>query len=317
MKALVTGGAGFIGRWVVRELLERGVEVTVLDDLSSGRRENIEEFRNHSKFLNFHQGDIKDVELSRKLLAGHEICFHLAASINVQDSIDDPKTTFENDICGTFHLLEAARQHRTRFVFVSTCMVYEKAASGAIHEKSPTFPASPYAAAKLAGEQLTLSYAQAYGLPFTVLRPFNTYGPFQKSNGEGGVVAVFTQRALQGDRLRIYGDGTQTRDLLYVEDCARFIVEAGFSQKTAGEVINASTGKDIAIKDLALKIAGKREYIEHVAHIHPQSEIARLVGDFGKAKKLLGWEPRISLEEGIARTRHWMSEHQAPVETNS
>lgn len=311
MKALVTGGAGFIGRWVVKELLSRNADVVVLDDLSNGRRENLAEFSGNKRFLSFTHGDIKDAELCDALVKGCDVCYHLGASINVQESIDRPRVVFENDVQGTFNVLESCRKFGVRIVFVSTCMVYDKANGKALTETSPVNPASPYAGSKLSGEHMTLSYGKTYGLPVTVLRPFNTYGPFQKTSGEGGVVAVFTKRALRAEPLLVYGDGTQTRDLLYVEDCARFIVESGIAQAAIGQLLNAATGHDIPVNDLALMIAGSLDRIEHIAHIHPQSEIARLVGDADKARQLLGWEPQVTLEEGIAKTREWIAAAEA------
>jgi len=308
MKVLVTGGAGFIGRWVVKKLLEDRHEVWVLDDLSNGRKENLDEFAGHPGLKEFRVGDIKDRDgLASLFRDGFDICYHLAASINVQDSIDDPGTTFNNDVIGTFNVLEECRKNGTKMVFMSTCMVYDRAMSDeGIDEKWPTKPASPYAGAKIAGENMVLSYYYAYGLPTVVIRPFNTYGPFQKSSGEGGVVAIFIKRQLEGETLNIYGDGTQTRDLLYVEDCARFVVEAGYSDKVNGEIVNAGLGRDISINDLAMLIAGSKDRIKHVPHIHPQSEIPKLLCNYTKAKKLLGWEPKVTLEEGISRTRDWI-----------
>jgi nucleoside-diphosphate-sugar epimerase len=237
---------------------------------------------------------------------------HLAASISVQDSIDDPATTFENDVVGTFNLLEAARAAGTRFLFMSTCMVYDRATTPAgIAEDHPTKPASPYAASKLAGEALTLSYHHAYGLPTTVVRPFNTYGPFQRSVGEGGVVAIFTRRSLAGEPLRIYGDGSQTRDLLYATDCARFVVDSLLSDAVVGQVLNAGTGDDVSVNDLAARIEPDPTRIEHVAHIHPQSEIAVLRCDPARAAAVLGWTPQVSLDDGLARVRAWMAERSA------
>jgi len=228
MNILVTGGAGFIGRWVVKKLLLDGHRVAALDDLSNGRLMNIEEFGDNPDFL-FIEGDIKEREVVGKVFAGgFDLVYHLAASINVQDSIDDPRTTYENDVAGTFNVLEECRQQGIKMLFMSTCMVYERSLDEAgISEVHPVKPASPYAASKLAGEALTLSYYYAYGLPTVVVRPFNTYGPFQKSSGEGGVVAIFIRRNLRGEDLNIYGDGTQTRDLLYAEDCADFVIKAG------------------------------------------------------------------------------------------
>ncbi len=306
---LVTGGAGFIGRAVVRALLERGARVAVLDDLSNGREENLSEFGAHPGYLGLTIGDIRDRAAVDALFAKRKfsVCYHLAAQIVVQDSIDDPQATFESDVVGTFSLLEASRRTGARFVFMSTCMVYDTASGGAISETHPTKPASPYAACKLAGEALTLSYHFAYGLPTCVIRPFNTYGPFQKTGGEGGVVAVFLSRDLKGETLRIYGTGEQTRDLLYVDDCAEFVVRSGESDAVVGRILNAGTGADVSINELAARVCADPSRIEHVEHIHPQSEIMKLGCDARLAAELLDWRPATPLDEGLARTRAWLA----------
>ncbi|MEH7489554.1 GDP-mannose 4,6-dehydratase, partial [Priestia megaterium] len=255
------------------------------------------------------QGDIKDEELLNEIfqLNDFDVCYHLAASINVQDSIDDPKTTFENDTIGTFNLLEQCRKHHVKMVFMSTCMVYDIASNQVgISEIDPLKPASPYAGAKIAAENMVLSYYYAYNLPVVIVRPFNTYGPFQKTGGEGGVVAIFINNKLNGKPQSIYGDGTQTRDLLYVEDCADFVVVSGYSDKANGHIINAGTGEDISINELALLISNKSTSIQHVEHIHPQSEIQKLLCNYSKARNLLKWEPKISLEEGVKKTEEWI-----------
>lgn len=309
MNMLLTGGAGFIGRWVAKRLLDDGHNVWILDDLSNGRKENIEEFMEHLNLKEFIIGDIKDENLLVKLFAEHkfDICYHLGASINVQDSIDDPRTTFYNDTLGTFFVLEQCRQHNVKIVFMSTCMVYDRCNDETgITEQHPIKPASPYAGSKIAAENMVLSYYFAYNLPVVVIRPFNTYGPFQKTGGEGGVVAIFIKNKLNGKDLNIYGGGTQTRDLLYVDDCARFVVETGYSDKVNGQIVNAGLGRDISVNDLAMFIVQDANRIEHVPHIHPQSEIQKLLCNFAKAKELLGWEPKITLEEGIARTEEWI-----------
>lgn len=309
MNILLTGGAGFIGRWVAKRLLADGHQLWVLDDLSNGRKENLDEFDGNPGLIRFIEGDIKDEQLLTALFEAHafDICYHLGASINVQDSIDDPRTTFNNDTIGTFYVMEQCRKHKVKVVFMSTCMVYDRCtdASG-ITELHPIKPASPYAGAKIAAENMVLSYYYAYGLPTVVIRPFNTYGPFQKTGGEGGVVAIFIRNKLSGKDLNIYGEGTQTRDLLYVEDCARFVVEAGYSSQVDGHIVNAGLGRDISVNDLALMIVQEPGRIHHVPHIHPQSEIQKLLCNSAKAKQLLGWEPQVSLEEGIRRTEEWI-----------
>jgi nucleoside-diphosphate-sugar epimerase len=328
MNVLVTGGAGFIGRWVVKELLGKGHKVTVLDNLSNGRLENISEFKNNPYFR-FVKGDIKDEEpLEQIFCEQFDIIYHLAASINVQDSIDNPKTTFYNDTVGTFNILERAKIQMfgtsskmigeqwvinsdekvkpCKVVFMSTCMVYDKAKDYGIDESHLTKPVSPYGGSKIAAENLILSYYNAYKLPTVVIRPFNTYGPFQKSNGEGGVIAIFIENALRGNVLNIYGSGEQTRDLLYVKDCANFVVEAGLTDKVNGQIVNAGTGNDIKINDLAKLISNGRVDIKHIEHIHPQSEIMKLKCDYTKAKELIGWEPQYTLDEGIKETEEWI-----------
>jgi UDP-glucose 4-epimerase len=309
-KILVTGGAGFIGRWVVKGLLAEGAEVAVVDNFSNSHPVNLAEFSSEMG-LTLHHQDIREKEFMEKLfsLQRFAVCIHLAASINVQDSIDNPRETFDNDALATLLMLELCRQHRAYFVFVSTCLVYDRYdGSDIIDEHHPVKPHSPYSASKLAGEFLTMSYHYTYGLPVTVLRPFNTYGPFQKSTGEGGVVATFLRQRLSGKPLLVYGDGEQTRDLLYVKDCARFIISAAFSEKAVGRVINAATNRETRINDLAAIISGGKVEIDHVPHIHPQSEVGRMRGSFALAQELLGWEPRVHLDVGIMKTKEHIAQ---------
>ena len=307
MSTLVTGGAGFIGRWVVRELLSKRHMVVTLDNLSNSSIKNIRGFLENPNFT-FIKGDI----LNRKKLGavfkrGIDTCIHLAAQINVQESIDHPERAFANNVVGTYNVLEECRKRDMKLVLVGTCMVYDAAISKPINEDHPLKPASPYASSKLAAEELAISYFHSYGLPVVITRPFNCYGPYQKGNLEGGVVSIFIKRNLERKPLLVFGDGKQTRDLLYVEDCADFIVKATNNKATVGEVINAGSGKDISINDLALMICNDKSKIKHVPHPHPRSEIRKLVCDYSKAKKILGWKPKTSLKEGIKRTTQWLA----------
>ncbi len=309
MNILVTGGTGFIGRWVVGRLLRDGHKVWVIDNLANSSLENVNEFIGNKNLQMVKIMDLKDRESLHELFreTTFELCYHLAASINVQDSIDDPETTFNNDTVATFYLLEECRQQQVKIVFMSTCMVYARASDEhGIDEQSPIKPASPYAGAKIAAENMVLSYFFAYGLPAVVVRPFNTYGPFQRTGGEGGVVAIFIHNKLKGEPLNIYGEGTQSRDLLYVADCADFVVEAGYSDQLNGEIVNAGTGKDISINQLAELISKGQVPIHHIPHIHPQSEIQKLLCNFQKAEKTLSWTPKVTIEEGIKQTEKWI-----------
>jgi len=309
MVILVTGGAGFIGRWVAKKLIQNGKEVVIIDNLSNSIEENLKEFRNHPKFKEFVIQDVRNKNFIDDLFSRYKfnICFHLAAQINIQESLDYPERSVENNVIGAYNILEAARKFNTKVILVGTCMVYDLAdANIAISEEHNTKPTSPYAGSKLAAEELALSYYYGYNLPIVILRPFNTYGPFQKANMEGGVVSIFIKRKIKNEKLLIFGDGTQTRDFLYVEDCAEFIVKAAECEKCLGEIINAGTSRDISIIDLAKLIVGDEDRIKYIKHHHPQSEIMRLICNNSKAKKLLNWEPKTSLEEGILILEEWI-----------
>ncbi len=313
MVFFITGGAGFIGRWVVKKLISKNLEIVVLDNLDNGQKENLAEFKDNPCFKEFLIGDIKNLKLIEYLFSKYKfsVCIHLAAQINVQESLDNPKKCFENNVIGTYNILEVAQKYNTKVIVIGTCMVYDLADSDIpISESHPIKPTSPYAGSKIAAEELALSYYFGLGLPIVVLRPFNTYGPFQKTNMEGGVVSIFVKRKLTNEKLLVYGDGEQTRDLLYVEDCADFIVQASESENCIGEIINAGTGKDISINDLAILIVGDKNRIEHIPHHHPQSEIKRLICNNSKAKKLLNWEPKFSLENGIMNLEKWIKENE-------
>lgn len=317
MNILVTGGAGFIGRWVVKKLLNDNQNVWVIDDLSNGNKENLKEFENESNFKGLLIGDIKDRGNMDNIFCNKfDICYHLAASINVQDSIDSPKETFENDVIGTFNVLEKCKENSTKIVFMSTCMVYDRADDKGIDEEHNLKPSSPYAGSKIAAENMVLSYWYAYKMPVVVVRPFNTYGPFQKTGGEGGVIPIFINKALNGETLNIYGSGNQTRDFLYVEDCADFVVECGYNNKVNGEIVNAGLGKDISVNDLALMICKDESRIKHIEHIHPQSEIMKLMCNSKKAKSLLNWETKYTLEEGIDKTIKWIKDNKGVFDKN-
>jgi nucleoside-diphosphate-sugar epimerase len=332
MRCLVTGGAGFIGRWVVARLLNDGHTVVALDDLSNGRPENLKGLD-----AEFVRGDVTDAAVLAGVFAKpFDIVFHLAASIHVQKSIDDPTPTFRNDAQGTFAVLERCRAQYferngldpnarhfdfdrdtakllirgPRVAVMSTCMVYDLAGDAAITELHPYRPASPYAAAKIGADMLAVSYFHSYRMPTTVVRPFNTYGPFQKSDGEGGVVSIFLKRDLAREPLLVKGSGAQTRDLLYVEDCADFVVRAANSESAEGQIINAGTGEDVSVLTLAEMCATGGNPITKVAHDHPQAEIMRLRCDAAKAKRLLEWTPRTPLKEGLARTRAWLGDNR-------
>jgi len=308
MNIFITGGAGFIGRHVVKKLLKKH-KITVFDNYSNSNHYNIREFFYNNKF-NFIKGNILNQNLLKKSYNDIDLCIHLAAKINVQESIKKPNAYIENNIIGTKNILEICRKKDTPIIIFGTCMVYDFTNSAPINEKHAIRPKSPYAASKIAAEEVAISYYHGYGLPLTIVRPFNTYGPFQKSNGEGGVVNTFIKRYLERKHLYIYGNGEQTRDLLYIDDCVEFTNLIVEHSKGKGEIFNVGTGKDIAIKDLALMICNDKKRIKYIPHIHPQSEIPKLVCDYSKAKRAFGWEPTITLSEGIKLSMAWMKQSE-------
>jgi len=310
MNFLVTGGAGFIGRWTVKKLLDLNHNVWILDNLSNGSEGNVQEFKD--KLSGFVIGDIKDKQTLKELFKNNfDVCLHLAAGINVQQSIDNPQETFDDNVVGTFNVLEESRKNNVKFVFISSALVYRPMKDRPINEEHPTWPSCVYAASKIAGESLVLSYYNAYKFPVVVLRPFTAYGPYQKTNGEGGVVSIFIKKYLDGENLEIFGDGTQTRDLVYVEDYADFIINATLSEKTDGQILNAGSEKDISINELAFFICKDKNRLTHIPHHHPQAEIEKMICDSSKAKNILDWKPKIGLEEGIERTKQWIKSFES------
>jgi len=306
---MVTGGAGFIGRWVVKLLLDEGYKVVVLDNLRSGSIENILAFKDDENFM-FVEGSILERNRIEALYEEHafEKCFHLAfLPVTQAAGIDDPERVFENDVLGTFYTLEACRKYGTRLLFMSTSKIYARSNDWAgITEVFPTSPASPYVACRMAGESMALSYWNTYGLPVTVVRPFNTYGSYQRPDGEGGVVTLFLKRRLEGKPLQVYGDGTQTRDMMAVSDCAAFVVQAGTSEKTVGEILNVGSGRDVTINLLAELISGGQVPIEHVSPPHSKDQIHKLLCNYKKARDLLGWRPKVKIERGVRELQQWM-----------
>lgn len=302
-KALVTGGAGFIGSALARLLVGSFDGVTVLDDLSSGTPDNIE-----GVDVEFQEGSILDEELVERLVAGVDIVFHLACK-GVRHSIHDPRENHEVNATGTLVMLEASRQAGVRrFVYTSTSEVYGTATRAPMDEDHPAYPHTVYGGGKLAGEAYTRAYHRTYGVETVVIRPFNAYGPRSHHEGDSGeVIPKFLVRAMNGLRPVIFGDGSQTRDFTYVDDTAAGIALAGESQAVVGETVNLGSGSEVRIDDLAmamLKAVG-REDLEPM-HADPRpGDVLRLIADSTRARRLMGWEPTIGLPEGIRSLLDW------------
>ncbi|MGD2217252.1 MAG: NAD-dependent epimerase/dehydratase family protein [Gemmatimonadales bacterium] len=310
--ALVTGGAGFIGSHVAEAYLARGWAVTVVDNLSSGKRENIPD---GAEFVEL---DVRSDELhdlfDRK--GGFELINHHAAQIDVRLSVERPRFDADVNVLGTLNLLEAAREWRSRrVVFISSGgVVYGDADSRPIPENAPKKPESPYGVGKLVGEYYLRCYRLLYGLDYVALRYSNVYGPRQDPHGEAGVVAIFCNRLLAAEPLTVFGSGEQTRDYTYVGDVveANMIVsdaELDEGSNLDDRAFNVGTGEETSVNELAAALmdaVGRKVAIERAPARPGELERNSLAGDRLRA---LGWEAAVDLSDGLRRTYRWIAEN--------
>jgi UDP-glucose 4-epimerase len=314
-RIIVTGGAGFIGSELVRQLLDFGATVVVIDNLVNGKRSNLEGL--NVRCLKLEVSDIRNSERMADILAGADIVFHLAC-LGVRHSIHSPEDNHAVNASATLRLLiQSRRAGVKRFVYVSSSEVYGTARRVPMTEEHSTYPMTVYGASKLAGECYTRAFWATYRYPAVVVRPFNAYGPRSHHEGDcGEVIPKFMLRAIAGRPLIVFGDGLQTRDLTFVSDTASGILAAGLSDAAVGETFNLGTGREIAINDLAVEILGvvsaNRVQMEH--DTPRPGDVLRLCADIGKASKLLGFEPRVSLREGLIRLRDWYRSLNQPAE---
>jgi UDP-glucose 4-epimerase len=309
-RVLVTGGAGFIGSHVAEAYLARGDRVWIVDDLSSGKLENVPE---GAELVRMDIGDPALDELFRKV-GGFDIVNHHAAQIDVRRSVADPRADARINIDGLLNVLECARRHGVgRVIFVSSGgVVYGEPACRPTPETAPKLPRSPYGVTKLAGEQYLYYYAQVHGLEYAALRYSNVYGPRQDPHGEAGVVAIFSSRLRDGQPITIYGDGEQTRDYVYVGDVVRAnLLVSDVALPPAVDLdsrgFNVGTGRETSVNELArvlMEAAGRDAEVRYAAArpgelLHSCLDNTRL--------RQLGWEPAVSLREGLARTYRYIA----------
>jgi UDP-glucose 4-epimerase len=298
LRTLVTGGAGFIGSHVADGLLARGDEVTILDDLSDGKRENV------PAGARLVEGDIRD-PAAVFAEAKPELCFHLAAQKDLRVSVARPDHDADVNILGTVRVLEAARELGAQVVFSSTGgAIYGECEEPAREDKKRE-PLAPYGTSKLAGEEYLAMYNRLHGSRHVSLRYGNVYGPRQDPHGEAGVVAIFFNRLIDGETPTIFGDGKQTRDYIYVGDVVRATLA---SQAVDGGVFNVGTGREtsvVELLDLCVRVAGKD--VEPEFEPARPGELQRSVLDPGRAVDELGWRPERSLEEGLRETWEWFT----------
>jgi dTDP-glucose 4,6-dehydratase len=307
-RVLVIGGAGFIGSEVVRQLCELRGKVTVFDNFTSGKIEYLDGLN-----VNVVRADIRDKALIFKILKDQEIVLHLAALPFIPDCYANPKAFFEVNVTGTVNVMwEAIRSDSVeKFVHVSSSEVYGSVKFIPMDENHPTLPQSTYAASKLAADRAVFTLHKEHDFPAVIIRPFNSYGP---RITQPYIVPEIITQLLQGDHVRL-GNVESSRDFTYVDDTARGIILALTEEKAIGETINLCSGSDIKIRDLAslmARLMSKNIQLEQDESRFRPYDVERLLGDYTKAKRVLGWEPRIPLEEGLRRTIEWIKSN--PIE---
>lgn len=295
MRALVTGGAGFIGSHVVERLLEEGVEVIALDDFSTGRPDNVAAFVKRAGFR-FQKADISDKKAIRPFFKGVDWVFHLAARADIVPSIQRPDAYYRSNVDGTFSVLEAARFHGVkRFLYAASSSCYGIPDRYPTAESAPVRPQYPYALTKWLGEQTVLHWGQVYRLPVVSLRLFNVYGPRSRTSGTyGAVFGVFLAQKINGKPMTVVGDGKQCRDFTHVSDVARAFVTAARSS-VRQEVFNVGSGKPQTVNRLVELLGGAR-----VAIPKRPGEPDRTHADTRKIRNALRWAPEVTFEQGVA-----------------
>ena len=303
MKILVTGGAGFVGSHLIEDLLSQGHEVTCLDNFSTGKLSNIESCR---KNINLVKGDIRDSETVINALEGIDLIFHLAAQISVSRSMREPSFDASVNIIGFLNLLESMLKGGTRkLVYVSTGgAIYGEPTELPVSENAIEKPISAYGLSKLVGERYLEWFHKTYGLSYSIIRPANIYGPRQDPRGEAGVISIFLGNFLMKKPIAIFGDGYDTRDYIYVKDITNVCIKAmNTNQNTT---FNIGTGIQTNLLNL-VNIIEKVTELKTIPIFEPPrpGDVKHISLDYTKAKNILKWEPKVSLEKGIKLTWDW------------
>jgi nucleoside-diphosphate-sugar epimerase len=308
MNALVTGGAGFIGSSLVRSLAGDGHAARVLDDFSTGRKENLDGVDGDLEVL---EGDVRDPAAVARAVAGAEVVYHLAALPSVARSVADPRASHQVNVDGTLNLLLAAVEAGVgRVVYASSSSVYGDTPVLPKHEDMPTSPRSPYAAAKLAGEAYCRSFARVYPLQTVCLRFFNVFGPRQDpASPYAAVVPRFVTRMLAGQPAEVTGDGRQTRDFTFVDNAVRACrLAAGAGPEAVGEAMNVGCGDRISVLDLVELINGLLpEPVDPVLVAARPGDVRDSQAAVDKAERLLGYRPLVPVRDGVAATVRWFA----------
>ena len=308
MKILITGGGGFQGSHLAELLLAAGHTVSILNTYAEEKPANLSGILGQ---INLIWGSVTDQETVEKSVRGHDAVFHLAAHINVDESLKDPLIFFQTNILGTHNVLEAIRKHKSRLILASTCEVYgdgQNLKEGElIAENAEMCPNSPYAASKAAADRIAYSYFRSYNLDVTIVRPFNVYGERQKSGLYGALIPILVGKALRGESLTIFGDGSATRDFSHISDIVRGYNLILNNDQLKGRAINLASGTNTSVKDIAEYIAKKMKV--PITHGPARlGEVMRFPSDISFARSL-GYSPQIDIWEGIDRYIEWAREN--------
>lgn len=306
-RVLVAGGAGFIGSHIVDKLLEIGMEVTVLDNFSTGQIENLEQHK-RNKSLHLIKGDIRNTKQVKASVKDVDVVFNDAAAVSVRLSIDNPLLVNEVNVKGALNLLKASADSDVkRFVQASSASVYGDAETLPITEDTLFKPISPYAVSELAAESYAIAFYKAYGLQTVCLRYFNVYGPRQSYNPYTGAITLFINQLLSNQSVTIFGDGEQTRDFVYVKDVASANMLALTRKEAVGEVFNIATGAATSVNTLVktlVKIIGRAR--AKPLHTKPKlGEIRHSVASIEKARSILGYRPTFAIDSGLGQLVKW------------
>jgi nucleoside-diphosphate-sugar epimerase len=301
-RALITGGAGFIGSSIAMQLASTGIEVLVLDNLSSGYRINIDGV----KGIRLLEDDIRAAAFDQAL-AGVDTVFHLAASVGNKRSIDDPITDAEINVIGTLRLIEAARRAGVRKIIMSSSAgIYGELKTLPILEDHPTEPDSPYGASKLCAEKECLAYAKLYGMEMVCLRYFNVYGPRQRFDAYGNVIPIFVFQMFRGEQVTVFGDGEQTRDFVNVRDVAQANIKAALAPGVSG-AFNIGSGTSISINALLDLLSQASGIYPNVRHGAPRpGDVLHSLADIGAARNAFGFDPNVRLSDGLMEYMGWV-----------
>jgi nucleoside-diphosphate-sugar epimerase len=307
---LVTGGAGFIGSHLVERLLADGHAVRVLDNFSTGKRENLafKAAASAGRRLEVIEGDLRDRLAVRQASEGVEVVFHQAALASVQRSIDDPELVNAVNVGGTLHVLEAARAAGVRrVVFAGSSSVYGDAQELPKHEGQRPVPISPYGVSKLAGEEYVRVFHHVYQLETVTLRYFNVFGPRQTADSEyAAVIPIFLSRIFRGERPIIYGDGEQSRDFTFIADVVAANLKAADAPRAAGQTMNIACGARHTVKSLCLALIELSGFDSSPIHADPRpGDVRHSEADVSRARDLIGYAPAIDFATGLRRTFEW------------